>query len=203
MMKGCSPLGIPTIKTDTKYSYADYLQWEGDQRWELIDGVPYNMSPAPSPIHQEVSISISSFFYHYLFNKNCRVYVAPFDVRLSETAEEDQEIYNVVQPDISIICDPQKIDKRGCKGAPDLVIEILSPGTGVKRDKINKFHLYEKYRVREYWIVNPDYQTVEVYILQQDHFGREQLYTKDDVVEVSIFEDCRLDLSHVFRDTFI
>jgi Uma2 family endonuclease len=186
---------------DMKYSYADYLQWDDEQRWELIDGIPYNMSPAPTFTHQRVSVSISSFFYHYLTGKSCEVLTAPFDVRLSEQ-EQNQETWNVVQPDISIICDPHKMDERGCKGAPDLVVEILSLGTAVKRDRGDKFRLYEKYGVREYWIVDPIYETIEVYLWQENRFAEQQVYAKGDVIQVSIFADCQMNLHDVFHRTF-
>jgi Uma2 family endonuclease len=195
-------LNMPQVKADVKYSYADYLQWDGNQRWELIDGIPYNMSPAPSSTHQEVSGNISRLFGNYLFNKPCGVYSAPFDVRLSEK-EEDQEIFHVVQPDIVIICDPHKIDKRGAKGAPDLIVEVLSPGTAVKRDRMDKFYLYEKYGVREYWIVDPLHETIEVYLLQENRFEKQQLFTKGDVIEVSLFEDLTVDLHDVFHHAFV
>jgi Uma2 family endonuclease len=195
-------LSMPMSKMrDTKYSYADYLQWDDEQRWELIDGIPYNMSPAPTFTHQRVSVSISSFFYHYLTGKSCEVLTAPFDVRLSEQ-EQNQETWNVVQPDISIICDPHKMDERGCKGAPDLVVEILSLGTAVKRDRGDKFRLYEKYGVREYWIVDPIYETIEVYLWQENRFAEQQVYAKGDVIQVSIFADCQMNLHDVFHRTF-
>jgi Uma2 family endonuclease len=194
-------LSIPKRKTDTKYSYADYLQWDDEHRWELIDGVPYNMSPAPSLIHQEVSGNIFALFHHYLIDKTCGVYAAPFDVRLSEQ-EKDEETLNVVQPDIVIICDSHKVDRRGCKGAPDLIVEILSPGTAVKRDKKDKFRLYEKHGVHEYWIVDPHHETIEVYLLQENRFGEQQLYVKGDALKVGIFEDFQVDLQDVFHRTF-
>jgi Uma2 family endonuclease len=182
--------------SDTKYSYTDYLQWSDEQRWELIDGIPYNMSPAPSNTHQRVSISISSLFYNYLTDKPCEVRSAPFDVRLSEQ-DQDERIAHVVQPDISIICDSHKMDERGCKGVPDLIVEILSLGTA-QRDRGDKFRLYEKYGVREYWIVDPIYETIEVYLLQGNRFAERQVYAKGDVIKVSIFEDCQMNLHDVF-----
>jgi Uma2 family endonuclease len=191
-------LSMPMSKMrDTKYSYADYLQWDDEQRWELIDGIPYNMSPAPSNTHQRVSISISSLFYNYLTDKPCEVRSAPFDVRLSE---QDQMTANVVQPDISIICDSHKMDEHGCKGAPDLIVEILSPRTA-QRDRRDKFRLYEKYGVREYWIVDPLHETIEVYLLQGNRFAEQQVYAKGDVIEVSIFADCQMNLNDIFHLT--
>jgi Uma2 family endonuclease len=185
------------MKSGTKYSYADYLQWDDGQRWELIDGIPYHMFPTPSPVHQEVLGNISILFHNYLSDKSCKVYMAPFDVRLSEK-EQDQGTFDVIQPDISIICDRHKVDERGCKGAPDLIVEILSPGTQVKRDRKDKFCLYEQHQVREYWIVDPRNEVIEVYLLQENGFGEQQLYTKGDMIQVSIFADCQVDLHHVF-----
>jgi Uma2 family endonuclease len=189
------------MKTDTKYSYADYLKWDDNQRRELIDGIPYNMSPAPSPTHQKVSGNIFSLFDTYLIGKICEAYAAPFDVRLSEQ-EEDHETFHVIQPDISIICDSHKIDERGCKGAPDLVVEVLSPGTAAKRDRMDKFYLYERHKVREYWLVDPQNETIEVYLLQENRFAEHKTYAKGDVIQVSLFADCQVDLNHVFRRTF-
>jgi Uma2 family endonuclease len=189
------------IDMGVQYSYADYLQWDDDQRWELIDGIPYNMSPAPSDTHQRVSGNIFALFHHYLLDKACEVRSAPFDVRLSEK-DQNQAISNIVQPDISIICDSHKMDERGCKGAPDLIVEILSLGTAVKRDRRDKFRLYEKYGVREYWIVDPIHEAIEVYLLQENRFGEQQVYAKGDVIEVSIFEDYKVDLHDVFYRTF-
>jgi Uma2 family endonuclease len=190
------------MKADTKYSYTDYQQWEG--RWELIEGIPYNMSPALSNTYQRVSGNVFALFHRYLLDKPCEVRSAPFDVCLSEQDHDhdDPGTWNVVQPDISVICDQHKMDERGCKGAPDLVVEILSPGT-VKRDRWDKFLLYEKYGVREYWIVDPIHEAIEVYLLQEkQRFGTQQVYTKGDVMEVSIFKDCSVDLHDVFHRTF-
>jgi Uma2 family endonuclease len=197
-------LSVPEVKAGTKYSYADYLQWDDEQRWELIDGVPYKMtfdSPEGSLTHQEVLGNIFALFHHYLLDKPGGVFVAPFDVRLSEK-EQDQETFHVVQPDISIICDRYKMDQQGCKGAPDLIVEILSLGTAITREKRDKFRLYERHGVREYWIVDPFYEMIEVYHLQENRFGAQQWYTKGDVIQVSIFEDCQVNLHHVFHPTF-
>jgi Uma2 family endonuclease len=194
---------MPMIKAGTKYSYADYLQWDDDQRWELIDGIPYNMIAAPSRIHQRISGNISTLFHNYLIDKNCEVYAAPFDVRLPEKEQDQAEaIFHVVQPDIVIICDEKKVDKQGCKEAPELVVEILSPGTAAKRDRMDKFRLYEQHGVREYWIVDPHNETIEVYLLQENRFAEQQAYTKEDMIAVSIFADCQIDLQHVFHYTF-
>ncbi len=135
-----------------KFTYRDYLHWPDDERWELIDGVAYNMSPAPNRIHQKISGELHRQIANYLIGKQCEVYAAPFDVRLPATGEKNDEITTVVQPDITIVCDKSKLDKKGCKGSPDLVIEILSPYTA-KKDMKEKHFLYEKFAVKEYWIV--------------------------------------------------
>ncbi len=130
---------LPQTKIDEKYSYADYLCWDDQERWELINGDVWDMSPAPSRLHQEISIRLSSLLYQYFKEKDCSVYAAPFDVRLPEQDKaEDHAVTTVVQPDISVICDRKKLDERGCVGAPDLVIEILSPATAAKDLKVKR-----------------------------------------------------------------
>lgn len=126
------------------YSYADYLSWEEGERIELIDGIPYLMAPAPSRIHQEILFELGRQFGNALKDRTCKGYVAPFDVRLSENRgqQKDEDVYTVVQPDLVVVCDPSKLDKRGCKGAPDLVVEIISPSTAA-HDYIRKMELYE------------------------------------------------------------
>src|SRR5712675_987740 len=135
------------------YTYADYLQWKFEERLELIKGKIFKMSPAPAPFHQRVVSNLNGIFYNALKKKNCQIYPAPFDVRLPvKNKKKDNEVTTVVQPDISIICDESKIDARGCCGAPDLVVEILSPGNSEKEVKL-KFELYEEAGIKEYWIV--------------------------------------------------
>jgi len=136
-------------KLNKKFNYADYLNWADDERWEIIEGVPYNMSPAPAREHQRVSAIIFVKIYNFLSGKECEVYFAPFDVRLAETKNEaDEEIETVVQPDIVVICDQNKLDKRGCLGSPDIMVEILSPATSYK-DQTEKLLLYEKHGVKD------------------------------------------------------
>jgi Uma2 family endonuclease len=192
-------MSFPKFEPDTKYSYRDYLKWNDDQRWELIDGIPYNMTPAPSEKHQRISRELTAEFAMYLRGKSCEVYDAPFDVRLSES-EKDEETYHVVQPDIVVICDRAKIDTKGCKGAPDLIVEILSPGQAAKKDKETKFRLYQKFGVKEYWIVDPFLENIDVYKLDNGSYGERQIYTKEDRISVGIFEDFAIDLQVVFGD---
>ncbi|MFP4017404.1 MAG: Uma2 family endonuclease, partial [Halanaerobiales bacterium] len=138
---------------DRLYTYGDYLNWSDEKRYELIDGQVYIMTPAPSPRHQKISVELLRQIAMYLFDKECEVFDAPFDVVLPEPDENSEDALTVVQPDILIICDKDKIDKRGCKGAPDFIIEIISPSSG-GRDRRDKRDLYEKHGVKEYWLVD-------------------------------------------------
>jgi Uma2 family endonuclease len=182
-----------------QYSYADYLTWQFEERVELIKGWIWKMSPAPLRQHQEISISIASQLYSYLNNKSCKVYTAPFDVRLvnKQNQAEDAAIFSVVQPDISVVCDLAKLDAKGCIGAPDLVIEILSPGNN-KKEVQDKFRLYEENGVREYWIVYPVYKSVAVYDLVADFFVLRDNYSEGDAIPVGIFNDFSIDSKEMF-----
>src|SRR5260221_2999835 len=130
------------------YTYADYLKWKFEERLELFRGKIYKLS-APATRHQEISMSLSSYFFNYLKGKKCKAFHAPFDVRLPvKNRKKDDEVNTVVQPDICVICDETKLDERGCCGAPDLVAEILSPGNSKKEVRL-KYELYEEAGVRE------------------------------------------------------
>ncbi|MDA8222986.1 MAG: Uma2 family endonuclease [Desulfitobacterium hafniense] len=189
----------PTSKVLTAYySYADYLTWPEDERWELIDGVPYNMTPSPTPKHQEILGELFRILANWLTGNRCRVYMAPFDVRLGGSEQPDSVIDKVVQPDISVVCDPQKIDERGCLGAPDMIIEILSPST-FKKDLGIKLGLYESSGVKEYWVVHPLDETVMVFRLQNGQYGKPAVYSVPDEVPVELFENFIIPLESVFR----
>ncbi|MCD5406806.1 MAG: Uma2 family endonuclease [Desulfotomaculum sp.] len=188
------------LKSDKKYTYGDYLNWPGDQRWELIAGVAYNMSPAPARKHQGISGALFTQLYNYLKGKNCKVYHAPFDVRLPVGNEKDEDVQTVVQPDITVICDHSKLDDKGCRGNPDLVIEIISPAT-LRKDIKEKFNLYEQVGVKEYWIVYPLEKTVTVFKLDSSgKYGRPEVYAEEEQVKVEIFDDLIIDLAVVFED---
>ncbi|AOY76002.1 Uma2 family endonuclease [Clostridium formicaceticum] len=187
---------MPLPKPEQKYSYADYLTWNENERWEIFDGVPY-MQAAPTRIHQEISMELATQFHTYLKGKTCRVFAAPFCVRL-DIEKNDNDIKNVVEPDITIVCDGSKLDDRGCKGSPDMIVEILSPSTG-KTDKLIKFNKYEKAGVKEYWIVEPDQKLVSVFLLQPNsRYGRPEIYSDEDTITISIFKDLEIDLKTVF-----
>ncbi|MGB9840933.1 Uma2 family endonuclease [Thermovenabulum sp.] len=189
---------MPLPKEDRIYTYADYIKWPENQRIELIDGKVYLMT-SPSRIHQKTLGKIFYQFANYLKDKSCEVYMAPFDVRFPDKNEENEkDIKNVVQPDMIVVCDEAKLDEKGCKGAPDLVVEIVSPSTAQK-DKLHKFNLYEKHGVKEYWIVEPENKILNVFTLQENkRYGRPDIYSQDDKVKVSIFEDLMIDLKDIF-----
>lgn len=188
---------MPLPKPEQKYSYADYLTWDENERWEIIDGVPY-MQAAPSRVHQEISGELYLQFGTYLKGKPCKVYHAPFCVRL-DIEKNDTDVKNVVEPDITIVCDSNKLDERGCKGSPDMIVEILSPSTG-KKDRVDKFNKYEKSGVTEYWVVEPDQKIVSVFLLQNNsRYGRPEMYTEEDKIKVSIFPELEIDLKPVFE----
>ncbi len=186
-----------------RFTYRDYLTWSDEERWELINGVAYNMSPAPSRIHQMIMGELYRQIANYLLGKSCEAYVAPFDVRLPEVDENtaslaaDEEIITVVQPDIVVVCDKDKLDDRGCNGAPDIVIEVLSPYT-VKKDFVTKYHLYERHKVKQYWIFDHETKEVVIFKLKNDKYGEPEEYNKDDKIRVDMFTDFEIDLTAIF-----
>ncbi len=193
-------MGPLARKLDERFTYGDYLLWDDDQRWELIDGVPFAMSPAPRLRHQRVLVELSRQIANYLLDKPCQLFVAPFDVRLPEADENDDQVETVVQPDLSVICDSAKLDDAGCRGAPDLIMEILSPGTA-HIDLQIKLDRYERAGVREYWIVDPLEKTVLLFTRAADRrYGRPEIYGDDDPVKVRIFPDLEVALTSVFME---
>jgi len=183
-----------------KYSYADYLTFPDDVHVEIIDGViykTYGMSPAPRRFHQEISVNLCSIIWTYLKDKKCNIFSAPFDVVFTEKKKNNSEICNVVQPDISIICDKNKLDEFGCKGSPDWIIEILSPATASK-DLKEKLKLYEKYGVKEYWIIDPIDMIVTVFILINEKYNFVGFYDNQDFLSPTIFTELTIDLAEVF-----
>jgi len=184
-----------------RYTYADYLTWMDDVRRELMDGFIRLMTPAPSRKHQEISTSLTGMFYAYLRFGKCKVFHAPSDVRFpkNKKSTNDHQVYTVLQPDIYVVCDLTKLDDRGCNGAPDLIIEIVSPKNS-KRDIHDKFNIYQEYGVREYWIVNPNDENVTVFILNdQGKFSFAGMFAGDDKIPVNIFNgEYKVDLTEVF-----
>ncbi|MBI3599473.1 MAG: Uma2 family endonuclease [Nitrospinae bacterium] len=193
-------MGYPLKKEDKRYTYGDYLSWPEEERWELIEGIAYDMSPSPSRIHQRISGELFYQFTDYLKNKPCEVYAAPFDVRLPKKNERDEDIETVVQPDIVVVCDKSKLDDKGCRGSPDLIIEITSQYTAQK-DMKAKFLLYEKRGVKEYWIVHQADKTVMVFKMRENgEYGKPMMYSEEDKIEVNILGNLVVDLKPVFKE---
>ncbi|GAB4355936.1 MAG: Uma2 family endonuclease [Methylohalobius crimeensis] len=162
-------MGLPKRDTE-RHTYKDYLQWPEETRYELIDGVAYAMPPAPARRHQEMLLELARQVANALSGHPYRAFIAPFDVRLPKEEETDEAVDTVVQPDLSVVCDPAKLDERGCRGAPDWVVEVLSPATA-GHDYILKHAVYERAGVREYWLVHPVDRIVTVYRLEGGRFG--------------------------------
>lgn len=185
------------VDKNKTYTCADYLTWPEDERWEIIEGIPY-MQAAPSWQHQSISSELNRQFSNYLLNKSCRIFNAPFDLILPSKNENAEDSKNVVQPDLLVICNMKGLRGTEFYGVPDLIIEITSPST-IRKDKVLKFNRYEKVGVREYWIVEPDGKFISVFTLGENgRYGRPDIYTDEDVVKVSIFEDLEIDLNTVF-----
>ena len=192
---------LSDIDLSKTYTYADYLKWTFDDRLELIKGKIFKMTPAPASDHQRISWIISGELYNYLKNKSCQAYTAPFDVRLPRKGEnEDKKIFTVVQPDVCVICDPAKVDTRGCTGAPDIIVEILSPGNNQKELR-NKYEVYEESGVIEYWIVSPQDKTFLSYKLIDGNYRPSRLMTIGDIITTTILPGFELDLETVFANS--
>ena len=173
------------LRKEKHYTYADYLTWPDDARYELIDGEAFLMSPAPLVEHQEVAGEVYYQLRNQLDGQPCRPYIAPVDVRLPRTDEADAAIDTVVQPDVLVVCDPGKVDRRGVRGAPDWVLEVLSPSTAA-HDQIAKRRTYERAGVREYWLVHPGDRTLTVYVLDNGQYGRPEIYELKDATPIGV-----------------
>jgi Uma2 family endonuclease len=170
-----------TYSKEKRYSYADYLAWDEEAKYELINGKLFDMSPAPNRDHQKVSMNIIRLLLDFYTKRGCDLYHAPFDVRFPETKKGgDKETYTVVQPDICVFCDLSKLDDKGAIGAPDLIVEILSPATAQK-DLQDKYKLYEAHKVPTYWIVHPEEKLLEVFKLNdKNQYLLDKYYTVND-----------------------
>jgi Uma2 family endonuclease len=193
---------VPYLSKPKLYTYADYMTWTDDKRRELIRGVIYDLLSAPTRLHAKLSGKIFNMATNFVNRRKgkCEIYHAPFDVRLPSKTDEtsDDKIYSVVQPDVCVICDPSKLDDRGCVGAPDLIVEVQSPSTA-KRDLEEKFDLYEESGVREYWVVLSQAKTVRVFSLQDNgRYDEGKDYGFDDKAPVGIFDGLEIDLRELF-----
>lgn len=176
-----------------KYSYAEYLTWQFEKRLELIKGKIYEMTPAPRRRHQDISNAIEKVFFEYFQSDPCKVYHAPFDVRFPG---KDGKTDTVVQPDICVICELDKLDEFGCVGAPDLIVEIISETTA-RKDYRDKYDLYESEGVKEYWIADPD-GFIDLFVLNDKNYTLKQKYLKGDTLESTVFPELSFNLDTVF-----
>jgi Uma2 family endonuclease len=197
-------LEYPVLNLDPakRYTFADYLTWMDDKFRELIDGFIHLMC-YPTELHARISSSLHYFTTAFARKRKgkCRIYHAPFAVRLPiDGATDDDKIYNVFLPDICVICDLSKIDEKGCIGAPDLVVEVLSPSTA-KNDWNKKFKLYEKSGVREYWIIDPKKKTLHLFLLQSDgKYDAGTVYQSNQKAPMHIFEGLVINLRELFEE---
>jgi Uma2 family endonuclease len=181
----------PAFKQNDYFTYTDYRTWPEEERWELIHGDVYAMT-APTRMHQKFVLELGRQISNYLQGKPCEAYVAPFDVRLPRAQEADEQVDTVVQPDIAVICDSNKLDDKGCRGAPDWIIEVLSPSTAFKDLEIKR-GLYQAHGVREYWIIHPLELWGMIYVLNaQGEYGQARIIELKDASEVMIFPDLQL-----------
>jgi len=194
---------ISDLDLNGTYTYADYLNWRFEQSVELIKGKIFKMSPAPSVKHQRISSRLHIAIGSYFQKTACDIFSAPFDVRLldvKKSSQANKDIYTVVQPDISVICDRSKLDEQGGIGAPDLIIEILSPGNSKKEMK-TKYALYEESGVLEYWVVFPSEQVLQQFILdEQGKYTLKNSFAEDEVFYAHIFPELSIDLAEVFAE---
>lgn len=174
---------LSQLDLNGSYSYSDYLLWKFKERVEIIKGKIMEMSPAPTRFHQRISMKLTIEFAKVFDNHVCQLYAAPFDVRFPD---ENGKIKTVVQPDLCVICDQTKLDDKGCIGAPDLVVEILSPSNS-KREMKDKYELYQEYGVKEYWIVSPQDQTIFIYVLENGKYIGIQPVAEDEQVTSIVF----------------
>ncbi len=184
-------------KKNVKCSYADYLTWNDDKRYEIIDGEVYDMT-GPVLDHQLISMELSRQFANFLDDKPCKVFHAPFDLMLARKNKKAEEIFTVLQPDLFVVCDEKKITQQGVFGAPDIVVEIISPSTA-SRDNILKRSLYEKAGVKEFWLVHPTDRLIRVYRLGKDGlFGREDIYDHTASIDVATLPGLTIDCPKLF-----
>ena len=191
-------MGEAARKLERNFTYKDYLGWDDDKRYELIVGKVYLMVPAPNVPHQSALRELFGIFFAYFKNRECEIFVAPTDVVLLEKGEKTEDAKNVVQPDIFVVCDKEKIAEQAIVGAPDLAVEIISPNTAIK-DKREKFALYEKHGVKEYWLVHPEEKTLTVFRLENSRYGRPEIFAEEDIYECALFPDLKVDVSQIFK----
>lgn len=186
---------LSQLDLNGSYSYGDYLKWKFQERVEIIKGKIMAISPAPNRLHQRISMKLTKAFLDVFDSHQCELYVAPFDVRFPDS---NGKIKTVVQPDLCVICDPNKLDEKGCIGAPDLIVEILSPGNS-KREMKDKYELYQEQGVSEYWIVRPEEQHIQIYVLENGRYIGVQPVVEGDVVTSIKFPALSFDTSGLYE----
>ncbi len=194
---------ISQLDFDKVYSYADYLTWQFDDMVEVIKGKVMLMSPAPNLRHQDISRNLLLAIGNYLHHKSCKVFHAPFDVKLYGTTEHlaDNRTYSVVQPDLCVVCDKNKLTTQGCDGAPELIIEIVSKGNS-KKDLLLKYDLYQENGVGEYWLVYPYEEAIHQFVLdpESERYQLHQVYAQDGIIRPCLFPELEIDLTEIFAD---
>lgn len=179
------------------YTLADILSWDENERVELLQGSLVMMAP-PSRAHQKICGELHRQIANYLEGKKCEIYPAPFGVRLfEESGSSPDGVDTIVEPDLTVICDLSKLDDGGCKGAPDLVVEVLSPSTR-RHDQLVKFNLYQQAGVAEYWIVDPEAKSIQSFVLEDGHYSAKDFGTAEDVLKVHVLDGCFVELCKVF-----
>lgn len=185
-------------KPDARFTYRDYLTWPDEERWEIIEGIPYAMTPAPSSDHQRIVLELSTQVTLWLRGQKCEAFVSPIDVILANPEDADENITTIVQPDLIVVCDRKKIVKRGIRGAPDFVLEVLSPSTA-SHDQITKAALYEKHGVKEFWVVDPAERLVTIRTrAEAGQFAAVRFVKAEGKVPVSLFEGFEFDFDIAF-----
>jgi len=195
---------LSQLDLNATYSYADYLTWQLEETVELIKGKIMAMAPAPNVKHQRVARNLLRPIDNYLMQKNCEVFIAPFDIKLYDSRKSklsDNEVFSVVQPDLCVVCDKEKITEQGCSGAPDWVIEVLSPGNSKKEMQL-KYGLYQENGVTEYWLIYPYEQAVHQFVLEQNSqkYQLIAMFSCDDKVTPTLFPELQIDLADVFAE---
>lgn len=191
---------VNEIDFSAEYNYSTYLRFAFEERLEIIKGQLYRMSPAPSRVHQTILGNLHLKIGQFLHKQPCKVFLAPFDVRFPKKSTADKDIFTVLQPDICIICDKSKLDDRGCIGAPDLVVEILSPGNNQK-ELVKKYDVYEEFGVKEYWVVSPSEQTLLIYTLNSvGKFFPSKLLTVGEKAYSNVLNGFELIIDELFED---
>jgi Uma2 family endonuclease len=188
------------VERNDRFTYRDYSTWLDNERWELIDGVVHSMSPSPTWRHQTLILKLAGIISAALKSTSCRLAIAPFDVLLPDSISANEEdIETVVQPDLLVVRDPAKVREHGCVGAPDWVIEILSPSSA-HRDMGEKLRLYERHGVGEYWIVDPAGNTVTVHLLEAGTYGQPRIYGQNERIKIGTLAGLIVSLEDIFRE---